>query len=219
MLLRIMTVAAWIILAPVGARAVEVPDAADIAAAAQVALLPDWCEFYFKTSNLAPQNATDPAMSSKLAGFIRKGCAGHDRYCSALARANRVLMSQTFQSQPMSIEMQGSQFDAALADFDHVLRSSKPACPLVPDMYTKSGEWMTKVGKYKIALERFQKAIRARNDYAPAYIGLSDLYETLEKPDYALAALQQGIKANPQSTALKKKLNRLQQRVGQQPSQ
>lgn len=195
-----------ILLTPIGAHAVE--DYSD----EEAALLPTWCEVYRRTGNLRPSDARDTMVASRLAAFIRQGCGGHHHYCWALATANRALF---FRSD--NPNAQAWQLKDAMGDFNYVLRNSKNTCPLVPDMHTKSGEWHTLIGNYKEAEKRLRQAIAIRPDYAPAYVGLSDLFETQDKPDEALAALQQGLKANPKSAALKKKLDRLQQRIAKQP--
>ena len=198
--------AVWIILTPLGAHAVE--EYTD----AEAALLPNWCEFHRKGST------SDPMVAAKLAAFKREGCGGQHHYCWGMATANRVLMPSTLGYPSLDRAKMTWEFEAAVGDLDYVIKHSKGTCSLIPDIHTKSGEWMTLVGRYDQAEKRFRKAIGVKNDFAPAYIGLSDLFEIREKPNDALAVLQAGIKANPQSTALKKKLSRLQQRIAQQPS-
>jgi Tfp pilus assembly protein PilF len=80
-------------------------------------------------------------------------------------------------------------------------------------MHTKAGEWETLRGHPKEAEERFRKAIGIKPTHIQAYIGLCDLFESLGNNDSAIATLQIGIKANPTSSALKKKLARLQARI------
>jgi tetratricopeptide (TPR) repeat protein len=176
--------------------------------AAEAAILPAWCLVYNQAGNLRPQDTKDPEIAAKLASFMRSGCSGHHHYCWALVWANRGYFRQETDSYPADY-----YYSVGIADLGYVLQNSQPTCSLIPDMHTKAGEWEALRGRPKEAEERFRKAIGIKPTHSQAYVGLSDLFESLEKNDAAIAVLQLGIKTNPTSSVLKKKIARLQARI------
>lgn len=119
---------------------------------------------------------------------------------------------------------ESAYYDVAMSDYGYVFSESKriarhERCSLFPEMYTKIGELEMLRGRPKEAEQSYFKAISLKPTYVPAYVGLSDFYETQGLTDKAIATLQQGIKANPQSSALKKKLQRVEQRTSGSESQ
>lgn len=182
--------------------------------AAEAAALPKWCLVYNQTSNLAPHFTKDPELAAKLAGFLRSGCGGHHHYCWALVWANRGYFRDESSPTPAN-----HYYGVALGDFGYTIGNSRDTCSLLPDIYTKSGELQAAMGHPKEAEALFRKVIGLKPSYAPAYVGLSDLFESQDKSDEAITALQAGIKINPNSSALKKKLARVQARTsGQVPT-
>lgn len=60
-----------------------------------------------------------------------------------------------------------------------------------PAKSVEIGNFYLKRHKYKAAISRFQEAIQARSDYAPAYLGLGKAYEKTGQKQKALDAYQQ----------------------------
>ncbi len=169
-------------------------------------MTPDWCEAAVSGRLRADQDK-DQAIRAKLYGLEKSGCRGYQRYCSALVTSGRALL---FEGE--TPETQRAQLMAAAGDYGYVLANSRKECSLLPDTYTKLGEIQTRLGQFKEGEESFAKAIKIKGGHAPAFVGLSDLYENQGNIDKAIAALQAGLKANPTSTMLKKKLQRVQAR-------
>jgi len=62
--------------------------------------------------------------------------------------------------------------------------------PPGPAKSVEIGNFYLKRHKYKAAISRFNEAIQARSDYAPAYLGLGKAYEKTDQKQKALDAYQ-----------------------------
>jgi tetratricopeptide (TPR) repeat protein len=176
------------------------------------ALIPAWCRFAVfarKTGNRVDQ-IPDPQLRAKIRALDNSGCNGFHHYCWALIWANRGYFASG--DDP---EVRRSYFDWAISDFRYIFANSEPGntCSLFPESHTKLGEMKLLIGKPREAETHYQEALKVKPGYAPAYAGLSDLYETQGHTDKAVAVLQAGLKVKPTSSALKKKLARLQART------
>jgi len=176
------------------------------------ALIPAWCRFAMsarKTNNRVDQ-IPDPQLRAKIHALDTSGCNGFHHYCWALIWANRGYFANSEDH-----ALRRSFFDWAISDLNYILANSEPGntCSLFPETYTKMGEMKILINKPQEAETNYRAALKLKPGYAPAYAGLSDLYETQGHTDKAIAVLQAGLKVNPKSSALKKKLARLQART------
>lgn len=55
-------------------------------------------------------------------------------------------------------------------------------------------------GSYQLALDKLNRAVQAKNDYAPAYNGLGLLHQRLGNPDLAERNFKQAIKLDPENS-------------------
>lgn len=190
------------------------------ASEAEKAMIPKWCAFSTYTRDVHGEGywrqIPDPAIRTKIKALDDARCNGYHHYCWALIWTNRGLIN------PISEKKENPlfYFEVALDDYLYVLgKSNEKTCPLVVDVHTKIGELQYLRGKPKEAEESFRKALKINPAHAPAYMGLSDLYEAVGASDQAIAILQAGIAANPKSSALRKKLQRVEQRTGSNATQ
>lgn len=189
---------------------------------AEWALVPAWCSDSLKSYSVTANpglyaaglaEIKDPQVRAKIVSLDKSGCSGYHHYCWALIWANRGYFYEG--EDHWTLE---SFYGWAISDLNYVFNSSKNSktCLLMPEMHTKRGEMQLLLGKAKEAEASYLAAIAIKREYAPAYIALSDMYESLGDSEKALEILQTGIKANPSSGALSKKLARLQARVAGQ---
>lgn len=182
------------------------------------AMVPNWCRDagagFSVTSN--PElyqsglaKVKDPSVRAKIMSLDRSGCGGYHHYCYALLWSNRANLDLI---QKEDSQIAGLLADA-LGDFGFVLNASKPGCALLPDIYTKIGEIQMQVDKPGEAEANFKKALEIAHGYPQAFMGLSDLFESQGQTDKSIAVLHEGLKVNPQSNALKKKLARIEGRA------
>ncbi len=175
---------------------------------AEIALIPEWCKRIMTKDGSGTTSSQEPQVRAKIYDLQSSGCGGIHHFCWALIWANRGYF-RSYDSQYPLAHLYGSAIDDMKYVFDHS-RSGK--CKLFPEMHTKTGELKLLLDRQDEAEESFRKALAIKPSYAPAYIGLSDLYEAQGAAEKAIEVLQAGIKANPKSSALQKKLKRVQQR-------
>jgi len=85
----------------------------------------------------------------------------------------------------------------------------KEHCVLYPELHTRWAWALGESGQADEAIKHYQLAIHAKPKYTPAYAKLSDLYMELNKPEEARNILQQGLKVNPKSSILKRRLQKI----------
>lgn len=172
---------------------------------AEYTLLPTWCqalEHEFKN----PKAAADPMARARLAKIEKSGCSGPWHFCWALIWRNRAIFDNVDSTQRNFL------LGRAIADFGYILEHSLPSCSLVPDAHAQRGETYTLLGNLKEAEASYATALQKKPGYSAAFIGLSDVYEQQGNLDKSIEVLKQGIEANSRSSALKKKLKRVQAR-------
>jgi len=97
---------------------------------------------------------------------------------------------------PASVRAQASRTPPppqAPADLDGSFKYTPPG----PAKDVEVGNFYLKRHKYEAAISRFQEAIQARPDYAPAYLGMGRAYEKIGQKQKALDAYQQYLDALP----------------------
>lgn len=176
----------------------------------EVSTLPLWCHNYGSTL-AAAQPVRDPMVKAQVATYLRSGCSGIHHYCWALVWSNRAFFGDVPET------TKKHYFSVAISDYEYVQSQSRPSCVMVPDLRTKIGELYGLMGKSKEAEDSYMQAIRAKKTHSAAYIGLSDLYELRGDTQKSVAILEKGLEANPRSSALKKKLSRVQERMAGGP--
>lgn len=174
----------------------------------ELPMLPLWCptyNFVYKGGETLPKpDARTRAQQEKI---LKSGCDGAWHYCWALAHKYRATFGEG-DAQTIKNELK-----QAISNGDYVLERSGNKCVLIPEIHAMKGEVHTLAGDVKAAEESFARALKLKPGYSRAYIGLSDLYEQQDQPEKSVAALEEGIKDNPRSSALKIKLKRLQGRL------
>lgn len=171
-------------------------------------MLPTWCQTYRyvlkEGENPYKADAQTLALQAKI---DRSGCKGAWHFCWAMARRNHIISSETSEAHlPFLVGVMAG-------DLNFLFKGSRPTCALIPEVHVRLGEGYALIGNVKEAEKSFLAALKVKPGYALAYIGMSDMYENQGNTDKAIAVLQQGIKANPGSSGLKKKLARVQARA------
>ena len=81
---------------------------------------------------------------------------------------------------------------------------------LYPELHTRWGWALNEQGQIAEAVQHYQLALKAKRNYTLAYIRLSELYIKANQPDEARKVLESGLQAKPNSSALKKRLKKLE---------
>lgn len=172
----------------------------------EVDLIPQWCPSYTETLGVI-RPARDPMVVAKINKLKRSGCSGIHHYCWALVRMNRFVLDHKLTPAEGKFLL-----TEAIADIDYGIRNSKPSCSIQAEMHAKTGEIFGLLGDHPKAEDAYKKAFKYQKNYARSYIGIADLYELRGNPAQAIAVLEEGIKANPRSSALRRKLARVKER-------
>lgn len=176
------------------------------------ALGPAWCQLEDDLAWAHPDTVQDATLRNQLKLMWNQGCAGNHHYCAAIYSLNKAFFSED----KTAIE---PFIGSAKGDFSYVINQSKSTCPLVYDGHVKFGEALLLIDQYSEAEKEFLKALRNNPQKSAAYIGLSNLYELQGYSEKAAAILAEGLRNNPKSASLRKKLDRLKGRKGDESSE
>ena len=80
---------------------------------------------------------------------------------------------------------------------------------LLPEILTKKGENLVRLGKGPQAIFDFERARTLKPDYWPPYAQISDYYRSIGDVARAREKLTQGLECAPDSTALRRRLAEL----------
>jgi tetratricopeptide (TPR) repeat protein len=124
-------------------------------------------------------------------------------YCYGLMAVNRA----AFLAQD-AIE---SRFNLnnSVSEFDYVIERAPLDFPMLPEILTKKGESLLKLNRDGEAMLQFERAIKIKPGYEPAYAAASDYYRDTRQLAKAREWLQKGLSAAPNAKTLKKRLAEL----------
>ena len=106
-------------------------------------------------------------------------------------------------------EKSRSNYNAAIQNFDYVIRNSTPDFPMLPEVFLRTGMTLRFLGEHARAATEYLKAVRAKPDYTPAYSALIDLHLDLGDTESAQRVLETGLRQAPNSKILEQKQTEL----------
>ena len=99
--------------------------------------------------------------------------------------------------------------EKSISEFDYVLRLATPDFVLLPEILTKRGENLLRLGRAPAAIVNLMRAIDIKPDYWPPYAALSDHYKEAGDTEKARTWLEKGLAASPGATPLRERLNKV----------
>lgn len=144
------------------------PDSVEAYDAREVALLPKYCKF---TQLFRDELHADPEEVKRWYEIMGPAFHAMHHYCWGLMKTNRALLLATTQ------QVRTFNLSSAIDEFNYVIRSSPPDFVMLPEIYTKKGENLMRLGKTSLGIADFERAIRLKADYWPPYAALSDHYK------------------------------------------
>jgi tetratricopeptide (TPR) repeat protein len=123
-------------------------------------------------------------------------------YCSGIFSEQK---AKSAQKKPERAKWLGE----VVSSMRYVSSACNQRCVLYPELHTRWGWALSKQGQIAEAIQHYQLALKAKRDYTLAYVRLSELYLKANQPDEARKVLESGLKARPNSSALKKRLKKL----------
>jgi len=168
-----------------------------------VYLLPVYCRYtqVFRKRLAGGDNAAEIKRWTRKMGdvFIHM-----HHYCFGLMDQKRALfLSETPQERTHNLGI-------SISEFDYVIQRAPQEFYLLPEILTKKGESLTKLGRGGAAALEFQQAIRLKPDYWQAYAGMSDHYRVSGDIEKARQWLRDGLAAAPAAQGLRRKLAELE---------
>ena len=124
-------------------------------------------------------------------------------YCWGLEDMNRALYFST------SKQDREHQLNQAVSEFDYVIARVAPDFALLPEILTRRGENLLRLGNGPRAMLDLNRAIELKPDHWPPYAALSDYYKTLGDVRSAREWAEKGLSAAPGTKALQRRLAEL----------
>lgn len=172
--------------------------------ASQLALLPPYCK-YTQLYRAAVPGGNDPAEIQRWSALMggAENFAHMHHYCWALENTNRGLYSS-------KSKLERDRYLAAtLGDLDYVLQRVTPGFVLLPEILTKKGENLIRLGRGPEAIDDLMRAIQLKPDYWPPYAVLSDYFRDRKDVANAKDWLNKGLAAAPNTRPLETRLRQL----------
>ena len=171
--------------------------------AREVALLPRYCLFTlgFRLAKVAggeSQSETD-------AWYAHLGPTFHSlhHYCWGMMKTNRaVLLARDPTTRRFYLT-------DSIGEFDYVIDRAPDDFLLLPEILTRKGENLIRLGKGSLAVFDLERAISLKPDYWPAYAQLADHYNSIGDARRARESLQEGLAQAPDANGLKRRLGEL----------
>ena len=159
-------------------------------------------------TNLLPQYCKDRVKGLSSPEFLRwRGTLGTvfehaHHYCSGIYSEQKA--KSTIDAKTKKLYLRGVAGEMA-----YVSKHCSTNCALYPELHTRWGWALGESGQHGEAISHFQKAIKVKPKYVPAYAKLADVYVDIKQPEEARKILEQGLKAKPGSRMLKRRLKEL----------
>ena len=168
----------------------------------EVAMLPRFCP-YTQRFRLTVPGGSNPDEINRWKGVMGEVFEHMHHYCWGLMKTNRaVLLARDPQTRLHYLA-------DAVGEFDYVIRRCPPDFFLLPEILTKKGENLIRLGKAPTGLIDLERAAEIKPDYWPPYAQMSDYYKSVGDRDKAREFLERGLSFAPDAVALKRRLAEL----------
>lgn len=181
------------------------PDAVTAYDPRDLALLPPYCKYTQDFRDKVPRGAAADDELARWRAVLGPTYNHMHHYCWGLMKANRgALMAR-------SDLARRHYLSDAVTEFDYVIERAPADFVLLPEILSRKGESLVRLGRGSEAIVSFERAIQIKPDYWPPYAHASDLFKDLGDNAKARELLERGIASAPDSSALKRRLTDLQQ--------
>jgi tetratricopeptide (TPR) repeat protein len=163
-------------------------------------MLPAYCKH---TKVFNEEGRGDPAEYERWLTVMGPTFHHMHHYCYGLVQTNRA----TFFSR--TPEERTSNLAYSLGEFDYVIDRALPHFVMLPEIHTKKGENLIRLGEGSRGMREFLRAIELKPDYWPPYAYISDYYKKLGDVVSARKWLEKGLSVLPNAKALTQRLTEL----------
>jgi len=183
------------------------PDSVEAYDPREVAMLPAYCR-HTQAFRAAVAGGSDPAEIAKWRGVFGEPYEHMHHYCWGLMKTNRAsVLARSEQARTFYLS-------DSIHEFDYIIARVPKDFVLLPEMLTKKGENLIRLGQGPSGMLELEHAAQVKPDYWPAYAFMSDFYKDLGEIGKARDALERGLGAAPDSPALKRRLAELKSAKG-----
>jgi tetratricopeptide (TPR) repeat protein len=124
-------------------------------------------------------------------------------YCWGLMKTNRAtLLAKSAYTRQFYL-------NSAVSEFDYVLERVSKDFILLPEVLTKKGENLVRLGKGPAAMFVLERAAEVKPDYWPSWAQMADYYKDTGDTRKAREVLEQALSFSPDAAALKRRLAEL----------
>lgn len=180
------------------------PDSVYMADPREMAMVPPYCMYTQGFRDRVP-GGNNPAEIERW-GSLMGHAAFHamHHYCSGLMETNRAeFLSSTPAERLFYLRH-------AVVEYDYVIERVPQDFKLLPELLTKKGENLIRLGQARLGVDEFLRAIDLRPDYWPPYVQLSDYYKGIGDLPKAREYLEKALSYSPNVKSLKARLTELE---------
>lgn len=169
----------------------------------EVALLPRWC-IYTDTFRDRIPGGQNPQMIAQWHAQMGKIFEAMHHYCYALMKTNRAtLLAKDATTRLFYLQ-------DSMREFDYVIDRAPADFILLPEILSKKGENLLRLGKGGTAVLTLERAIELNPGYWPPYAHLSDHYRESGDLKAAREWLDKGLAQAPDTKALRRRIDELE---------
>ena len=168
----------------------------------EVALLPNYCK-YTQEFRARVQGGGDLDELARWRSVMGETFEHMHHYCWGLMKTNR--------GQLLARDQQTRRFYIAdaVGEFNYVIERAPPDFIMLPEILTKKGENLIRVGQGPLGMVELERAAELKPDYWPPYALMSDYYKDAGNVPKARDLLERGLALIPDAAALKRRLAEL----------
>jgi hypothetical protein len=166
-----------------------------------VRMLPEFCKYAQDFRGKVP-GGNNPAEIQRWTDLLGSTYLHIHHYCYGLVDTNRATRARSPQER---MHLLG----ASIGEFDYVIRHAPQDFVLLPEILTKKGENLIRLGQAPRGVVELQRAIGLKPDYWPPYAAMSDYFKGAGDLNKARETLEKGLSAAPDAKALQRRLAEL----------
>jgi tetratricopeptide (TPR) repeat protein len=175
--------------------------------AREVAMLPRYCIYTQLFRDNVP-GGNNPEEIKRWYSIMGDTFHAMHHYCWGLMKTNRAtLLARTQESRMFYL-------NDSIGEFDFVIQRAKPDFVMLPEILTKKGENLIRLGRGPQGILELQRAIKLKPDYWPPYAAMSDHYKATGEIRKAREVLEEALSHSPDAKALKTRLAELEKAEG-----
>lgn len=166
---------------------------------AELALLPPYC------LSRAYQWGTDHPEVRRWRAVFGEDYIHMHHYCQGLLYLMRGDIS------PLDSHEAHFNYKKAVGNLEYMEDRASPGFSLMPELYLKKGQALSRMGESREAVAAFRKSIKLKPDYVPAYAVFSDFFLMRGQNGKARQVLREGLSAVPDAGILQRRLAEISQ--------